>query len=169
MRTGVAMAVALALWAAQAPQASAEVKEGQRAPELKGVKTGTGKRGRIGQFKGRVVVISFGASWCEPCKKELPALGALSRKLRKMKSSAVVITINTDDELDVGQKFMRSFDLGCAKIGYDSNQQAVGIYGPRTQPSTYVIDQNGIVRYVHAGYRAGDENKISDWIDKLER
>lgn len=169
MRIGVGIALALALCAADASRAAAEVKEGDRAPELKGVKTGTGKKARIGQFKGRVVVLSFGASWCEPCKKELPALGKLSRKLRAMKSKAVVITINTDDELDVGQKFMRGFDLGCAKAGYDSNQQAVGIYGPKTQPSTYVIDGNGIVRHIHAGYRPGDEDTIAAWVDKLER
>jgi thiol-disulfide isomerase/thioredoxin len=148
--------------------AAADVNEGERAPELRGVVTPTGKKARIGKFKGRVVVMTFGASWCPPCKKELPALEKVAKRYFKMKSKAVFIAINTDEEIETGRKFMESFGLDCVKVGYNGDGM-VGIYNPNPQPSTYIIDKNGIVRHIHKGYHPGDENKIADWVDKLDR
>jgi peroxiredoxin len=145
----------------------AAVSAGQRAPEFIGVKTSSGKRARLKELRGKVVVISFGASWCKPCKKELPALEKLAARFRKMKANVVFVVVNTDEEEEDGREFLAGFKLRCVRTAFDPGQQTVGIYDPKPQPSTYILDQNGIVRHVHAGYKDGDENEIAKVVDGL--
>lgn len=159
----VVVAVALG-WAVPA---EAGVKEGQRAPEFIGVKTQSGKRARLKELRGKVVVVSFGASWCEPCKKELPALEKIAKRFAKMRANVVFVVVNTDEEEDEGRAFVAGFKLRCVRAAYDPGQQTVGIYDPKPQPSTFIIDANGVVRHVHAGYHDGDEEKIAKVVDGL--
>jgi peroxiredoxin len=166
MRALLPILIVAGLLVVSAP-AAAGVKEGQRAPEFIGVKTNSGKKARLKELRGKVVVISFGASWCKPCKKELPALEKLAARFRKMRANVVFVVVNTDEEEEDGRDFLAGFKLRCVRTAFDPGQQTVGIYDPKPQPSTYILDQNGIVRHVHGGYHDGDENKIAAVVDKL--
>jgi len=108
-------------------------------------------------------VLTFGASWCKPCKKELPALDKLAIRLEaKERLPVKFIAVNLDDTKAPGQAFMKRLGLRCIWALYDPSGRLGGSYAPPVMPSTYVIGKRGIVRHLHEGYRDGD-------IAKLER
>ena len=138
-------------------EADAKVREGDRAAELVAVTTAKGKKLQLRSHKDAVVVITFGASWCKPCKKELPALEKLARKYAG--KDVVFIAVNIDDERSKGARFMRQAGLRRVIQAFDSRKAAVKSYDPPTMPTTYVV-RAGIVRHVHQGYRGGDDRKL---------
>ena len=79
--------LSFALVALLATPALAGVKQGDRAAEFVQVVDGSGKALSLKRFKDQVVVVTFGASWCEPCKKELPAYEKLAQKYQKRGAS----------------------------------------------------------------------------------
>jgi thiol-disulfide isomerase/thioredoxin len=141
------------------PAASAKVRKGDRAAELVQVKTQAGKAVRLKPLKDQVVVITFGASWCAPCKKELPALEKLARKYAGARAKVSFIAINIDTEPAKGKKFMKEAGLAKVIAAYDPRKTSVASFDPPTMPTTFVL-RGGVVRHMHAGFRAGDENKL---------
>lgn len=158
-----ALAVLVAL--GSAGSAVAEVDVGDRAPELVQAKDGRGKRVRLKAHQGKLVVLTFGASWCKPCKKELPAWDKLARKYKGQ--SVVFLAVNIDKDQGKGREFIKEARLGAMQSAYEPDGATVESYEPPTMPTTYVIDGRGIVRFRHAGYRAGDEKALSARLDEL--
>jgi len=113
---------------------------------------------------GKVVIVDFWASWCAPCKQELPALEKLYKKYKD--KGLVVIGVSVDNELDKARELAKSLKLSFPNA-HDAEKSAAEKFDPPRMPSSYVIDQKGIVRYVHAGFRAGDEADIEREIRAL--
>lgn len=157
MRRTVIAVVALAL-AAAAP-AVAEVKKGDRAPELDGAKDSRGKAWKLKAQRGKWVVMTFGGSWCKPCKKELPAWDKLAAK---WKPKVVFVAVNLDNDPAKGKRFMDGLKLKHLVRLYAPEEKAAAadIYAPPTQPTTFVIDPKGIVVEMHESYSSGDEAKL---------
>ncbi|ACY19044.1 TlpA family protein disulfide reductase [Haliangium ochraceum] len=150
-----------------ASPALAEVGVGDRAPELVKAKDGRGKRVRLKAYKGKVVVLTFGASWCKPCKRELPAWEKLARTYKG--KDVVFVAVNIDKDTGKGKAFMKDAKLKAVRAAYEPSGGTVETYEPPTMPTTYVIDGRGLVRYRHTGYRAGDEKELAGKIDRLLR
>lgn len=164
----VALCVAVALAAFAPDSAHAGVSEGDRAPELSGLKDKSGKRVSLRALRGKIVVVTFGASWCAPCKKELPKLDALAGRYKKKAAGKVAfIAVNIDSTKSKGQKFMRGLGIDHMRAAYDPQKRAVRIYDPPAMPTIFVIGPHGIVREVHKGYRSGDEKSIAKVIQTL--
>ena len=147
--------------------ASAEVKSGDRAPSLSGVTSARGNQLSLATYRGRWVVLTFGASWCEPCKLELPAWDRLAAAYRRARSKVVFVAVNIDEDAETGRSFLTSLRLRHVCVGFDPGRVAVAAYDPGTMPTTYLIDPTGVVRYVHLGYRAGDERRLRARVDAL--
>lgn len=164
----VALAGALLTLAPTAPLtggvqvAAADVGEGDRAPEPKGAKDGAGKDWTLASLRGGWVVITFGGSWCKPCKKELPAWDRLAGKWA---GKVTFVAINLDHDIAKGKKFMDGLKVKNMVRVYapEDKAPAADIYAPPSQPTSYVIDPRGIVRKLHTSYYSGDEGKM----DKL--
>jgi cytochrome c biogenesis protein CcmG, thiol:disulfide interchange protein DsbE len=150
---------------ALAAPAAAGIKQGDRAAEFVSVVDGSGKAVSLKAFKDKVVVVTFGASWCEPCKKELPAYEKLAQKYQKRGAAVIFIAVNIDSEAGKGKKFMSQAGLRVVRAAYDKQKSTVESYDPPKMPSTFVI-RRGIVKHVHAGYASGDENALSSVIDR---
>lgn len=159
----VSAALAALLTLGSAGLAAADVNVGDRAPELVQAKDGRGKRVKLKGYQGKLVVLTFGASWCKPCKKELAAWDKLARKYK----GVVFLAVNIDKELAKGQGFIKEARLGAMQAAYEPDGATVESYEPPTMPTTYVIDGRGVVRYRHEGYRAGDEKELSAKLDAL--
>jgi thiol-disulfide isomerase/thioredoxin len=157
--------LSFALVALLATPALAGVKQGDRAAEFVQVVDGSGKALSLKRFKDQVVVVTFGASWCEPCKKELPAYEKLAQKYQKRGASVVFIAVNIDTESAKAKKFMSQAGLRTVRAAFDRQKSTVESYDPPKMPSTIVI-KRGIVKEVHAGYASGDENKLAAIIDR---
>jgi cytochrome c biogenesis protein CcmG, thiol:disulfide interchange protein DsbE len=145
--------------------AYAGVKQGDRAAEFVAVVDASGKAMSLKALKDKVVVVTFGASWCEPCKKELPAYEKLAQRYQKRGAQVVFIAVNIDSDPAKGKKFISQAGLRAVRAAYDKQKSTVESYDPPKMPSTFVI-RRGIVKHVHAGYAAGDENALAAVIDR---
>jgi thiol-disulfide isomerase/thioredoxin len=167
--TRVSSRLALSFLAALAVSAGgaarAEVRKGDRAAEFVQVLDAAGKRVSLKSFRDRVVVVTFGASWCEPCKRELPAMEKLARRYEERRAPVVFFAVNIDSEPAKGKKFMQQAGLRAVRAIYDSRKSTVESYDPPKMPSTFII-RGGVVRHVHAGFSAGDENSLAAAIDR---
>ena len=159
------VAVCLFLSALCVTTTALALNEGARAPEI-GLTSTSGDTLRMSGFRGKVVVVDFFASWCAPCREELPVLDDLYRRFRR--DGLVVIGVNVDRE----ERNMREF-LSRTRVSFpvahDVRHEVAGRYSPPTMPSSYIIDKQGIVRHVHRGFRARDaamiERHVRDLLD----
>ena len=119
---------------------------------------------RLQEQRGQVVMINFWATWCGPCRQEMPHLNRLYDKYRA--SGFVLLGVNVDDDA-------RNATEVAAKLGVkfpvllDTDKKVSRLYDLATMPSTVLIDRDGRIRYVHRGYLAGYEDAYDKQIREL--
>jgi peroxiredoxin len=119
---------------------------------------------RLQEQRGRVVMVNFWATWCGPCRVEMPHLNRLYDKYRA--SGFVLLGVNIDEEP------RKAADLA-ARLGlrfpvlFDSEKKVSRLYDLSAMPSTVLIDRDGRVRYIHRGYRDGYEDTYEKQIREL--
>jgi len=147
--------------------AGAEVKKGDKFVELDAT-TANGKKFRLKDMAGKWVLFTFGASWCEPCHKELPAWDRVAPKLA---GKVLFVAININNNADEGKQFLSSLKLKHVFPVFlpDENSPAIKAYDPEKMPSTFVIDPEGTVRLVEYGYHPGDEDQLVKTLTDLTK
>jgi peroxiredoxin len=121
---------------------------------------------RLQEQRGRVVMVNFWATWCGPCRVEMPHLTRLYEKYRG--SGFVVLAVNIDE--DPRKAASLATQLGMRfPVLLDTDKKVSRLYDLRDMPSTVLIDRDGRVRYVHRGYRDGYENTYDKQIRELLR
>jgi peroxiredoxin len=150
------------LLAAPASQA-AMPKIGAAAPDF-ALKSSSGKNLKLSEHRGEVVMINFWATWCGPCRQELPLLNRLHEQYRK--AGFTLLGVNIDDRPDAARTMARSLGISFPVL-FDSEKQVSRLYDVNAMPSTVLIDRDGKVRYIHLGYRAGYETKYESQIREL--
>jgi len=125
-----------------------------------------GKPLSLGQYKGQVVMLNFWASWCVPCKQEMPLLESIQKKYGKMGFTLIGVNVEPDSKAAnaVLEKIPVSFP-----IVYDTQSKVSKLYDVSGMPSTVIIDRKGQVRMLHRGYKPGDENEYLNSIRALIR
>lgn len=119
---------------------------------------------RLAELRGQVVMLNFWASWCGPCRKEMPLLDEMSK--RYSAAGFVLYGVNVEEDNTDAKKLIK--ELGVTfPILYDTESKASSLYNVDAMPTTVVIDKKGQIRYVNRGYKAGDENKYRDQIREL--
>jgi cytochrome c biogenesis protein CcmG, thiol:disulfide interchange protein DsbE len=112
---------------------------------------------------GKVVIVDFWATWCQPCKQSFPAYQKL---VSQMGGDLVVVGISQDDD----DKYIAAFlsETGAKfPVVWDDGKSVAKAYDPPSMPTAFVIDKSGIVRFVHVGYRAGDETTLEEEVRSL--
>ena len=157
--------ITAALLLATATAARAEVKVGDKYVELD-AKTSKGKKFHLKDMTGKWVLFTFGASWCEPCHKELPAWDKVAPKFS---GKVLFVAVNINNKQEEGQAFVDSLKLQHIFPVFmpDENSPAIKAYDPDKMPSTFVIDPSGTVRMVEYGYHKGDEDKLAQQLNDL--
>jgi peroxiredoxin len=161
-RTLLACLSALLLGTA-ASIATAATAVGSPAPDFT-LRVLDGPNLRLQEQRGKVVLVNFWATWCGPCRKEMPHLNRIADKYRS--SGLVLLGINVDDDA------RNAADLA-AKLGvkfpvlFDTDKKVSKLYDLNSMPSTLVIDRNGRVRYLHRGYQDGYEDLYDKQIRDL--
>ncbi|HSD86561.1 MAG TPA: TlpA disulfide reductase family protein [Kofleriaceae bacterium] len=158
--------VAITLLAA-APAARAEVKKGDHFVELD-AKAANGKQFRLKSLAGKWVLMGFNASWCQPCRKELPALDRIAPKVN---GKVLFVAVNIDSDPDDGKSFIDSLKLRHVFPVFmpDENSPAMKAYDPDRMPSLFLIDPKGTVQFVEYGYNKGDEDKLCAHLTELTK
>jgi len=168
MRTRLAclLSVLVGFLIAAAPPANAGVKQGDHFVELDGAKAANGKTFKLSAMAGHWVLYTFGAKWCEPCHKELPAWDKVAAKLG---GKVIFVAVNINNDAEEGKAFVKSLALKHMLPVFlpADKSEAMKTYDPDHMPSTFVIDPKGVVRWVEYGYDKGNEDKLAAKLDEL--
>jgi peroxiredoxin len=121
---------------------------------------------RLREQRGQVVMINFWATWCGPCRVEMPHLSRLYDKYRA--SGFTVFAINIDEDPHKAAGLARQLGMRFPVL-LDSDKKVSRLYDLSTMPSTVLVDRDGRVRYVHRGYRDGYEDTYDKQIRELLR
>ena len=121
---------------------------------------------RLEEYRGQVVLINFWASWCGPCRQEMPLLDRLHHRYED--TGFAVLGVNVEGEAAPAQDIVDKTNV-TFPILIDDGQKVSELYNLQAMPSTVVIDRDGVVRYIHLGYKPGDEAKYVEVVKKLIR
>src|SRR5882757_6050372 len=125
-----------------------------------------GSKVSLAQYKGQVVMLNFWASWCGPCRQEMPLLESIYRKYNKM--GFTLIGVNVEPDSKAAEGFLKQTPVSFPVI-YDKDSTVSKAYDVSGMPSTVIIDRKGNIRVLHRGYKPGDENEYLDSIRTLVR
>jgi peroxiredoxin len=156
-----ALALAAALWASTPVLAA--VTPQAAAPDFT-LKSAEGRNLRLQEQRGQVVLVNFWASWCGPCKQEMPHLNRLYDKYRA--SGFTLLAVNIDDDARHGAATAAKWGLKFPVL-LDADKTVTKLYDLGAMPSTVLIDRDGRVRYLHRGYREGVEDTYERQIREL--
>jgi peroxiredoxin len=155
----------LALTAVAATGLASSGLTGQAAPDF-ALKSSTGENLRLSEYRGDVVMINFWATWCGPCRQEMPLLDELYTRYQRVGFN--LLGVNIDD--DSGKAMAMIEELGVNfPVLFDSRKEVSKMYQVGAMPVTVIVDRAGQVRYVHQGYKPGYENMYLDQVRTLLR
>jgi len=120
----------------------------------------------LAQYKGNVVMINFWASWCGPCRQEMPLLESIYKKYNKM--GFTMLGVNVEPDSNAANDWLKATPVSFP-ILYDRDSKVSKLYDVAGMPSTVIIDRSGKLRVLHRGYKPGDENEYLDSIRTLIR
>ena len=137
----------------------------QPAPDFT-LKSLAGKNLKLSEMAGNVVLINFWASWCGPCREEMPLLNALHNKYGAL--GFTVVGVNVEEDVNGAKSFLQNFPVDFPVL-LDSSNRVSKQYQVIAMPTTVVVDRDGKMRYLHKGYKSGDEAKYRQIVKKLVR
>ena len=100
-----------------------------------------GKSVRLADYRGKVVLLNFWASWCGPCIQETPALVDLHHE----RPDLAIVAISIDEDPGAYQRFLQRFHVDYTTVR-DPDQKVAKVYGTDGWPETYIIDRQGVLR-----------------------
>jgi peroxiredoxin len=105
---------------------------------------------QISDFRGRIVFLNFWATWCVPCVRELPAFTEFMRA-QDPETGALVVGINAGETPETINAYFADHDISGITVLLDPTGAARSLYGVLGMPVTYVLDAEGIIRYMKIG------------------
>ncbi len=138
---------------------------GLPAPDF-ALKSSTGENLRLSEYRGDVVMINFWATWCGPCRQEMPLLDQLYTRYERVGFS--LLGVNIDDDSSRALDMMKELGVSFPVL-FDARKEVSQLYNVDAMPVTVLVDREGNVRYVHKGYKPGYEDMYLDQIRSLLR
>jgi peroxiredoxin len=118
----------------------------------------------LDEFRGKVVVLNFWATWCPPCIEEMPSLVEMQQK---MKAKGVeVFAVSVDADQSAYQDFLKAHKVNLLTVR-DPDQKSNNLYGTFKFPETYIIDRQGVLRRKFIGAVDWGQPEIVDYLGKL--
>jgi thiol-disulfide isomerase/thioredoxin len=119
----------------------------------------------LGALQGKVVLVDIWASWCAPCKEEMPLLDELATRLKK--SGIEVIAVSVDEDKDSAEEFLSSREGWTLTVAHDPKGKVPEVLKPGKMPTSYVLDSEGIIRYINEGFERSDVKVIETRLKSL--
>lgn len=120
---------------------------------------------RIDGANGRVLVVDFFATWCQPCKVQLPHLERLERELKDQ--GLAVYGVSFDDDLEAIRGFAAQMDIGFPVLWDRGGDKLAPALSIQRLPTTLLVDRTGTIRSVHLGYDAKLGQRLEDEVREL--
>lgn len=138
---------------------------GQSAPDF-ALKSSTGQNLRLSEYRGDVVMINFWATWCGPCRQEMPLLDDLYARYNRVGFN--LLGVNIDDDARRAMQMVEELGVNFPVL-FDDSKEVSRLYQVEAMPVTVLVDRQGTVRHVHHGYKPGYEEKYLTEIRSLLR
>jgi cytochrome c biogenesis protein CcmG/thiol:disulfide interchange protein DsbE len=116
------------------------------------------------QFRGKVVVLNFWATWCQPCVEEVPSLVQMQQRLKT--KGVIVLAVSVDEDGDAYHKFLQAHGVDLLTVR-EGSKKSSNLYGTFKFPETYIIDRDGILRRKFIGEADWNQPEIIDFLSKL--
>ena len=124
----------------------------------------TGATRSLSDFNGKVVFLNFWATWCGPCRFEMPSMERLYQGLKA--KGLEIVAINLQEDRKSVQRFVDEYNLSFT-ILLDTTGRVGATYGARSIPTTYVVDRDGLVIAGTIGTREWDSKDYVRFFEKL--
>jgi len=125
-----------------------------------------GQRMQLSDLRGEIVMINFWASWCGPCRQEMPLLDQLHNQYKAL--GFTVLGVNVEENPVKAKDLLKQIPVSFP-ILFDSDNKVSKRYNVIAMPSTILVDRNGNMRYLHQGYQPGYEMQYQDQVRALIR
>jgi peroxiredoxin len=147
---------------AKAPRLANGIHEGDKAPTFS-IDSINGQ-GKVTITPGKVTLVDFWATWCQPCKKNFPKYQKIYTKYRA--KGLHVVAVSVDDE-ESGIAEVAKFYGATFPVGWDEDHKITDLYQVSGVPILYIVGKDGTIKFIHRGDGAGDELPIEKEIEKL--
>ncbi|RCX23742.1 peroxiredoxin [Fontibacillus phaseoli] len=141
---------------------SQRLSTGRAAPEFQAVNT-DGEKVSLSEYRGKVVVLNFWASWCEPCVREMPLINTV---FQDSNSEAVTLFVNAGESKGTINEFLSEHQFDFPVI-IDATGRISGLYAVTGLPVTYLLDKNGNIAHSFIG-EISSEQQLSQFIETLK-
>jgi thiol-disulfide isomerase/thioredoxin len=138
---------------------------GEPMPDLAMEEFWDRKEMRLSTLRGKVVLLDIWASWCVPCKDEMPSLDEMARRLRPR--GVEIIAVSIDEDRAAAEQFLKSRERWSLTLAHDPKGTIPDRLQPTKMPTSYVIDRNGILRHINAGFEPADAARIETQLSEL--
>ncbi|HHM04367.1 MAG TPA: TlpA family protein disulfide reductase [Gammaproteobacteria bacterium] len=128
------------------------------------LKSAGGENLKLSEFYGDVVMVNFWASWCGPCRQEMPLLDDLYQRYHEL--GFTILGVNVEEDPAQARRLLKEIPVSFP-ILFDSEQKVSAAYDVIAMPSTVLIDRDGQLRYLHKGYLPGFEDTYEEQIKAL--
>jgi peroxiredoxin len=168
-KTATTLAAALVLFtgavlAGQGEQTLTPLPERPLAPEFDLPGPG-GEPYRLADWRGKPVIVNFWATWCPPCRKEMPSMQRAWEAVRD--EGIVLVAINVGEDAETVQRFVTDFPVGFP-LPMDERSEVVQAWPVKGLPTTFVVDPKGRLAYIATGEREWDDPALLDQVRALK-
>ena len=125
-----------------------------------------GENVRLQEQLGNVVLVNFWASWCGPCREELPHMEKLQQEFEDL--GFTILAVNTDEDPNKANLLLDDIPVTFPVL-FDQDDKTSQLYQVKAMPTTVIVDRDGNQRLLHYGYKSGDEVKYRKVIKALLR
>jgi len=135
------------------------------APDFS-LKSSSGKNLKLSEYRGDVVMINFWASWCGPCRQEMPLLEDLYREYEPL--GFTILGVNVEEDSSKAKNMLKQIPVSFPVL-FDNTSKVSKLYDVVAMPSTVLVDRDGNVRYLHHGYKPGYIDTYQEQVRSLIR
>ena len=140
------------------------LEEGDRAPSFSAPSLLGDGNIELSKYRGKVVYLDFWASWCGPCLTAIPEIEEMRSEFPADRFQ--IVAVNLDQHEKKALRFLKKNPIGYPSAS-DPKGQLPGQFGVDTMPTSYLIDGEGVIQYVHRGFTRGDGSRLRDEIRRL--